>query len=64
MAKQINKISTGWIRQTRDDFRAFLDETDFPDPKRLGDRGPVFRNTTNGCFNNCETVSFNVEAAK
>ena len=43
MAKQINKISTAWIRQTRDDFRAFLDETDFPDPPRLGERGPVFR---------------------
>ena len=43
MAKQVNKISTVWIRQARDDFRTFLDETDFPDPPRLGERGPVFR---------------------
>jgi len=43
MAKAANKISTRWIRQTRDDFRAFLDETDFPDPERLGERGPVFK---------------------
>jgi hypothetical protein len=42
MAKKANKISARWIRQTRDDFRAFLDETDFPDPERLGERGPVF----------------------
>ena len=32
MVKQSNKISTRWICETRDDFRAFLDETDFPDP--------------------------------
>lgn len=43
MAKQVNKISTRWIRQSRDDFRAFLDQTGFPDPQRLGERGPVFR---------------------
>jgi hypothetical protein len=43
MAKQSNKISTRWIRETRKEFRAFLDETDFPDPQRLGERGPVFR---------------------
>jgi len=36
MAKKSNKISTRWISETRDDFRAFLDETDFPDPERLG----------------------------
>ncbi len=43
MAKKSNKISTRWISETRDDFRAFLDETDFPDPERLGERGPKFR---------------------
>ena len=42
MASKTNKISTRWIRQTRDDFREFLDETNFPDPQRLGERGPVF----------------------
>jgi len=43
MAKKSNKISTRWIRETRNDFRAFLDETNFPDPDRLGERGPVFK---------------------
>ena len=42
MARKSNKISTAWIRETRNDFRAFLDETDFPDPERLGERGPAF----------------------
>jgi hypothetical protein len=26
-----------------DNFRAFWDETDFPAPERLGERGPVFK---------------------
>jgi hypothetical protein len=43
MAKEANKISTRWISETRDDFRAFLEETDFPDPERIGERGPVFK---------------------
>ena len=43
MTRKSNKISTRWIRETRDDFRAFLDETDFPDPERIGERGPVFK---------------------
>jgi hypothetical protein len=43
MAIKSNKISTRWIRETRNDFRSFLDETDFPDPQRLGERGPVFK---------------------
>jgi len=43
MVKKTNKISTRWIRETRNDFRAFLDETDFPDPERFGERGPVFK---------------------
>ena len=40
MVKKTNKISTRWIRETRNGFREFLDETDFPDPERLGERGP------------------------
>ena len=43
MASRANKISTRWIRQTRDAFRSFLDETNFPDPERLGERGPKFK---------------------
>ena len=42
MGSKSNKISTRWIQETRDDFRDFLDETDFPDPERLGERGPKF----------------------
>jgi hypothetical protein len=42
MGRKSNKISTRWIRETRNDFRAFLDETDFPDPQRMGERGPNF----------------------
>ena len=42
MAEKSTKISTRWIRQTHNNFRAFLDETDFPDPERLGERGPKF----------------------
>ena len=43
MAKKSNKISTQWIAETRDDFIAFLKETDFPNPDRLGERGPTFK---------------------
>ena len=43
MDKNTNKISTGWIPETRNVFRAFLDETDYPDPERLGERGPKFK---------------------
>ena len=42
MVKKSNEISARWIRETRDDFRAFLDETEFPDPERIGERGPKF----------------------
>ena len=34
MVRKSNKISTHWIRETRNDFRAFLDETNFPDPEK------------------------------
>ena len=40
MTKKVRKISKKWIEQTRDYFREFLNETDFPDPDRLGERGP------------------------
>ena len=43
MAGKVNKISTRWIRETREAFRDFLDETNFPDPVRLGERGPTFK---------------------
>jgi len=41
--KHISKISSEWIRETRKIFIRFLEETGFPDPERLGERGPVFR---------------------
>jgi hypothetical protein len=40
MAKRAKKISEKWILETREMFREFLDQTDFPDPERLGERGP------------------------
>jgi hypothetical protein len=43
MTKQAHKISKKWIEQNRLLFREFLDETDFPDPQRLGERGPKFQ---------------------
>ncbi len=43
MPRKANKISTRWIRETREAFRDFLDETNFPDPQRLGERGPKFK---------------------
>jgi len=42
MARKSDKISTHWIRETRNDFRSFLEETNFPDPERIGQRGPTF----------------------
>jgi len=43
MAKQISKLSRDWIKRTRADFKSFLTETGFPDPKREeGSRGPEF----------------------
>lgn len=43
MVKKSNKISARWISETRDEFRAFLEETDFPAPERIGQRGPKFK---------------------
>ena len=42
MDKHKSKVSREWIRQTRKVFRDFLTETKFPDPPRLGARGPEF----------------------
>ncbi len=39
----VQKISKKWVQQTRTFFRNFLNETDFPDPERLGERGPTFK---------------------
>lgn len=39
---QCNKVSRGWICQTRKEFRSFLKETKFPSPVRQGRRGPEF----------------------
>ena len=41
--KKVTKVSRDWIRQTRKDFREFLKETKFPNPRRLGERGPELR---------------------
>jgi hypothetical protein len=43
MTKQARKISKKWIEQNRILFREFLDETEFPDPERAGERGPKFQ---------------------
>ena len=42
MTVKPRRISKRWIQKTREYFREFLDETDFPDPERLGSRGPKF----------------------
>ena len=43
MVKRAKKISIKWIEKTREFFRDFLYETDFPDPDRTGERGPKFQ---------------------
>jgi hypothetical protein len=43
MTKQAHKIAKKWIEKNRLLFREFLDATDFPDPERLGERGPKFQ---------------------
>ncbi len=42
MTVRPRRISKHWIQRTREYFREFLNETDFPDPERLGERGPKF----------------------
>ena len=43
MAKTTNKLSSEWIRETKDFFLEFLQETNFPNPDRLGNRGPELK---------------------
>jgi len=43
MAKKVRKISKKWIQENRFLLREFLDETEFPDPERTGERGPKFQ---------------------
>jgi len=44
VTKRVRKLSREWIKRTRTDFREFLDETRFPDPKRReGSRGPEWK---------------------
>jgi hypothetical protein len=38
----ISKLNPKWVKQTRQDFRAFLQMTNFPDPIRNGTRGSHF----------------------
>lgn len=40
--KSEGKLNTKWIKQTRQYFRKFLDVTKFPDPEKMGSRGPAF----------------------
>lgn len=42
MDKHVCKISKDWIAEERKRFIEFLEETDFPEPERLGERGPEF----------------------
>lgn len=42
MTGKPRRISKRWIQKTREYFREFLDETNFPDPERIGERGPKF----------------------
>ena len=43
MVAKPRRISKRWIKTTREYFREFLDQTDFPDPERIGSRGPKFK---------------------
>ena len=42
MKPRPSKLNPEWVRETRDDFRSFLDSTDFPEPDRNGTRGSRF----------------------
>jgi hypothetical protein len=41
--KPERKLSKEWILRKRKFFLAFLSETGFPNPKRMGERGPEFK---------------------
>jgi hypothetical protein len=42
MQEQISRLNPEWVRQARDYFREFLEETGFPHPLRNGARGSEF----------------------
>lgn len=41
--KAARKLSGKWILRKKRFFLAFLSETEFPNPKRIGERGPEFK---------------------
>lgn len=43
MNKSARKLSKEWILNKRHFFLTFLSETGFPNPKRIGERGPEFK---------------------
>ena len=43
MDQEIRKISKDWILSLRKYFREFLEETGFPNPERLEERGPKLK---------------------
>ncbi len=42
MQEQVSRLNPEWVRQARDYFREFLEETGFPHPVRNGARGSEF----------------------
>jgi hypothetical protein len=42
MKAQTPKLNPDWVRELRDYFKAFLEETNFPHPSRNGTRGSTF----------------------
>jgi hypothetical protein len=42
MREKVSRLNPQWIRQARDYFRGFLEETGFPSPIRNGSRGSEF----------------------
>jgi hypothetical protein len=42
MQEQISRLNPQWVRQARDYFREFLEDTGFPHPVRNGARGSEF----------------------
>ena len=42
MKESVKKLNPEWVRESRDYFKSFLDETGFPHPERNGTRGSKF----------------------
>ena len=42
MREKVTRLNPRWIREARDYFREFLEETEFPNPVRNGSRGSEF----------------------